>query len=318
MLLLYTPPSIINAQLLALNLQMSSLSPTEVSEIAALLALRNSDHIVDLNVLSDLPSDSIDNLDNFGTQPIDTDFFFLNDNSKGKDHSSGKVTTKGIAPEVDSLPLYYFADAETNIPMEDCGIPSTESKYWAEYLEEFPRESLSPVQMSTDKFFNDGHEDISGMDYAEASHGFWKDWTMNSMVDHDLEKVQSNTWIDEPFLDAILSEAHMASSESGMDLLEWSIINDTLCGEKVSRSNSDFTGENADVSQQLKKRQNVCRKKSGKSVKTRHQPARVGITKVLHHNKRDCLPQKIVKLRVGQKLVDLVNEWSQGNVKGNF
>lgn len=140
---------------------------------------------------------------------------------------------------------------------------------------------------------------------------------MNSMLDYDLEKAQSN-WIDEPLLDAILSEAHVASSESGMNLLEWSIINDTVSGDKVSRSNGIFTGENANVSQQPKKRQNVCRKKSSKSVKTRHQPARVGVTKVLHHNKRDCLPQKLVKLKVGQKFVDLVNEWSQGNVKGNF
>jgi hypothetical protein len=66
-------------------------------------------------------------------------------------------------------------------------------------------------------FFYDGDEDISVMDYAEASNSLWKDWTMNSMLDYDLEKAQSNTWIDEPLLDAILSEA---SSESGMDLLE--------------------------------------------------------------------------------------------------
>jgi hypothetical protein len=278
------------------------------------LALRDPDHIVDLDVLADLTSDSINNLDNSDTQRTDTDCFFLNGNSREKDHSLGKTTTKGIASEGDSLPLYYFADAEPNVSMEDCEISSTESEYWAEYLAEFPRESLSPVQMSTDGFFNDGHEDISGMDYA----GLWKDWTTNSMLDYDLENAQSNTWIDEPFLDAILSEAHVASSESGMDLLEWSIINDTLSGEKVSRSNGNFTGENANVSQQLKKRQNVCRKESSKSIKTRRQPARVGITKVLYHNKRDCLPQKLVKLKVGQKLVDLVNEWSQGNVKENF
>jgi hypothetical protein len=294
---------------------MSSLNPTEVSAIAALLALRNSDHIVDFNVLSDLPSDSIDNLDNFDTQPIDTDFFFLNDNSKEKDHSLGKTTTKDIAPEGDLLPLYCFAEAETNVSMEDCGSSSTESEYWAEYLTDFPEESLSPVQISTDGIFYDGDEDISVMDYAEASNSLWKDWTMNSMLDYDLEKAQSNTWIDEPLLDAILSEA---SSESGMDLLEWSIINDTLPDEKVSRSNVNFTGENVNVSQQLKKRQNVCGRKSSKSVKTRHQPARVGVTKILHHNKRDCLPQKIIKLKMGQKLVDLVNEWSEGNMEGNF
>jgi hypothetical protein len=58
-------------------------------------------------------------------------------------------------------------------------------------------------------------------------------------------------------------------------------------------------------------------RKSSKSVKARHQPARVGVTKILHHNKRDCLPQKIIKLRVGQKLVDLVNEWSEGIMEGN-
>ncbi len=297
---------------------MSSLNPTEVSAIVALLDLRNSDHIIDLNVLSDLPSDSIDPLDNFDTQTMDTDFFFLNDNSKEKDHSLGKPTTKDITPEGGSLPLYYFAGAETNVSMGDCGSSSTESEYWAEYLAEFPEESLSPVQMSTDGSLYGGDDDISRMDYAEASNSLWKDWTMNSMLDYDLEKAQSNTWIDEPLLDAILSEAHVASSESGIDFLEWSIINDSLSGDKVSRSNGIFTGENANVSRQPKKRQNACRKKSSKSVKTRHQPARVGITKVLHHNKRDCLPQKLVKLKVGQKFVDLVNEWSQGNVKGNF
>jgi hypothetical protein len=104
-------------------------------------------------VLSDLPSDSIDNLDNFDTQPIDTDFFFLNDNSKEKDHSLGKTTTKDIAPEGDLLPLYCFAEAETNFSMEDCGSSSTESEYWAEYLTEFPEESLLPVQISTDGIF---------------------------------------------------------------------------------------------------------------------------------------------------------------------
>ena len=86
---------------------MSSLNPTEVSAIAALLALQNSDHIVDFNVLSDLPSDSIDNLDNFDTQPIDTDFFLLNDNSKEKDHRLGKTITKDIAPEG----IYYLCTA---------------------------------------------------------------------------------------------------------------------------------------------------------------------------------------------------------------
>jgi hypothetical protein len=297
---------------------MSSLSPTDVSAIVALLALRDLDHIVDLDVLADLTSDSINNLGNSDTQRIDTDYFFLNGNSREKDHSLGKTTTKSIAPERNSLPLYYFADAKPNVSMEDCGISSNESECWAEYLSEFPRESLSPVQMSTDGFFYAGHEYISGMDYAEASNGLWKDWTTNSMLDYDLKNAQSNTWIDEPFLDAILSESHIASPESGMDLLEWSIINDKLSGEKVSRSNSKFTGENANVSQQLKKRQNVCGKKSSKSIKTRHQPARVGITKVLDYNKKDCLPQKLVKLKVGQKLVDLVNEWSQGNVEENF
>ncbi|KAH6667333.1 hypothetical protein B0J14DRAFT_659313 [Halenospora varia] len=277
---------------------MTSLNPTEVSAIVALLDLRNSDHIVDLNVLSDVPSDSIDNLNNFNTQTMDTDFFFLDDNSKEKDHSLGKTTTMDIAPEGGSLPLYYFAGAETNVSMEDCGSSSTESECWAEYLADCSEESLSPNQMHG--FLYGGDDDISRMDYAEVSNSLWEDWTMNSMLEYDLEKAQSNTWIDEPLLDAILSEAHVASSESGMDLLEWSIINDTLLGDKP------------------KKRQKVCRKNSSKSVKTRHQPARVGITKVLHHNKRDCLPQKLVKLKVGQKFVDLVNEWSQGNMKGNF
>lgn len=153
---------------------MSSLNPTEVSAIVALLDLRNSDHIIDLNVLSDLPSDSIDPLDNFDTQTMDTDFFFLNDNSKEKDHSLGKPTTKDITPEGGSLPLYYFAGAETNVSMEDCGSSSTESEYWAEYLAEFPEESLSPVQMSTDGSLYGGDDDISRMDYAEASSGLGK------------------------------------------------------------------------------------------------------------------------------------------------
>jgi hypothetical protein len=84
---------------LALNLQKSSLNPPEVSAIAALLALRNSDHIVDLNVLSDLPSDSIDNLDNFDTQLIDTDFFFLSDKSKEQDHSYLRICTLKASKE---------------------------------------------------------------------------------------------------------------------------------------------------------------------------------------------------------------------------
>ncbi|PVH73115.1 hypothetical protein DL98DRAFT_595354 [Cadophora sp. DSE1049] len=124
--------------------------------------------------------------------------------------------------------------------MEDCGSSSTESEYWAEYLTDFPEESLSPVQISTDGIFYDRDEDISVMDYAEASNSLWKDWTMNSMLDYDLEKAQSNTWIDEPLLDAILSEA---SSESGMDLLEWGIINDTLPDEKVTEETTKCVRE---------------------------------------------------------------------------
>jgi hypothetical protein len=284
---------------------MSSLNPTEVLAISALLGLRNSDHVVDFNVLSDLPIDSVDKLGNFDTQPIDTGFFFLNDNSE----------EKFIAPEGDSLPLYHFAEAETDVSVEDCGSSSNESESWAEYLAEISEESLSSVQVSEDGFFYEGDEEISGMGYDEASNSLWKDWTMNSMLDNDLEKAQSNTWIDEPLLNASLSET---SSESGMDLLDWSIINDTFLDEKVSRPNGNLTGENANVSQQLKKRQNVRGRKSSNSVKARHQPARVGVTKILHHNKRDCLPQKIIKLRIGQKLVDLVNEWSEGNMEGNF
>jgi hypothetical protein len=46
---------------------MSLLNLTKVLVIAALLALRNSDYIVDFNVLSNLPSDSINNLNNFDT-----------------------------------------------------------------------------------------------------------------------------------------------------------------------------------------------------------------------------------------------------------
>ena len=247
---------------------MSSLNPTEVSAIVALLDLRNSDHIIDLNVLSDLPSDSIDPLDNFDTQTMDTDFFFLNDNSKEKDHSLGKPTTKDITPEGGSLPLYCFAGAETNVFHGRLWILVN----WIGILGRISRrisggKVFRQVQMSTDGSLYGGDDDISRMDYAEASNSLWKDRTMNSMLDYDLEKAQSNTWIDEPLLDAILSEAHVVSSESGMDLLEWSIINDTLSGDKVSRSNGIFTGENANVSQQPKKLQNVCRKKSSKECK---------------------------------------------------
>lgn len=66
-------------------------------------------------MLSDLPIDSIDKLGSFDTQPIDTSFFFLNDNSE----------EKFIAPEGDSLPLYHFVEAETDVSVEDCGSSST-------------------------------------------------------------------------------------------------------------------------------------------------------------------------------------------------
>jgi hypothetical protein len=263
---------------------MSSLNPAEVLAISALLDLRTSDHIVDFNVLSDLPID---------TQSIDTDFFTLKDNSKAK----------LIAPEGDSLPLCQLAEADTKVLMEYCGPSLIESEPWAEYLAEFQAESLLSVQVTENSSSYDGDEETSGMGYDDS---LWKDW--NTMLDYNLEKAQSNTWIKEPLLDANLSEA---SSESGMDLLEWSIINDAFPDDKVSRSNGHLPGENANVSQQLKKH-------NGRGRKSRHQPARVGVTKILHHKKRDCLPQKIVKLRIGQKLVDLVNEWSEGNMEGNF
>jgi hypothetical protein len=65
---------------------MSSLGQTDISAIVALLALRDPDHIVDLDVLANLTGDSIDNLDNSDTQRIDTGCFILNVNSKEKDH----------------------------------------------------------------------------------------------------------------------------------------------------------------------------------------------------------------------------------------
>ncbi len=46
---------------------MSFLGQTDISVIVALLALRDPDHIVDLDVLANLTSDSIDNLDNSDT-----------------------------------------------------------------------------------------------------------------------------------------------------------------------------------------------------------------------------------------------------------
>jgi hypothetical protein len=64
---------------------MSSLGQTDISAIVALLALRDPDHIVDLDVLANLTSDSIDNLDNSDTQRIDTGCFILNVNFKEKD-----------------------------------------------------------------------------------------------------------------------------------------------------------------------------------------------------------------------------------------
>jgi hypothetical protein len=66
---------------------MSSLSETDFSAIVALLALRDRDHVVDLDLLANLASDSINNLlGNSDIQQIDTYCFTLNDNSKEKDH----------------------------------------------------------------------------------------------------------------------------------------------------------------------------------------------------------------------------------------
>jgi hypothetical protein len=131
--------------------------------------------------------------------------------------------------------------------MEDCGTSSTESENWGEYLAEFPGESLSPVQMSTDGSNSDdsisdrdveGNENISGIDCGEAyMYGPLEDWITNSTANQDLE-VQSNIGIDELFLgNSIPPEAHLAanSSDSWMDWVEWSkLIDDQLSNEKVS------------------------------------------------------------------------------------
>jgi hypothetical protein len=63
---------------------MSSLSEIDFSVIVAHLALRD---VIDLDLLANLASDSIDNLlGNSNIQQIDTCCFTLNDNSKEKDY----------------------------------------------------------------------------------------------------------------------------------------------------------------------------------------------------------------------------------------
>lgn len=145
------------------------------------------------------------------------------------------------------MPLNYFAGTEAIVPIEDCGTPSTESEDWGECLAEFRGESLSPVQISTDRSISDdslsdgdveGNENISGI-YCGKAYIYepLEDWITNSTADYDLE-VQSNIGIDEPFLgNSIPPEAHLAanSSESWMDWVEWSkLMDDELSNEKVS------------------------------------------------------------------------------------
>ncbi len=145
---------------MAFILQMSLLNLTKVLVISALLDLRDSDYAVDFNVLSDLPIDFISKLGSFDTQLIDTSFFFLNNNSK----------EKFITPEGDSLPLYHFAEAESDVSIEDCGSSLTESESWAEYLAEISEESLSLIQVLEDGFFYKEDEEISGIGYNKASN----------------------------------------------------------------------------------------------------------------------------------------------------
>lgn len=153
-----------------------------------------------------------------------------------------------ILPAGDLLPLPYSAGAEANVIMKDCETSSLESEYWEEYLADFPEESLSPVQMSTDGCISDdsiskgdleGHENVSGSDCGEAFiyDSLEEDWITNGTIDYDLE-VQSTLGIEEMFLgNSIPSEIHFVtnSSESGMDRVDWSkLMDDQLSNEKVS------------------------------------------------------------------------------------
>ena len=132
--------------------------------------------------------------------------------------------------------MYYFAGAEANVPMEDCGTSSTESENWGENLAEF--QILADGSNSDDSISDgdaEGNENISGIDCGEAYiYNPLEDWITSSTVNHDLE-VQSNIRIDEPFLGNFIPSEAVNSSESWMEWVEWSkLMDEQLSKEKVS------------------------------------------------------------------------------------
>lgn len=212
----------------------------------------------------------------------------------------------------------YFAGAEFNVFMEGRGTSSIESEFWEEYLTDFPGESLLPVKISTDRSNSVGDGDLCGEYFTDC---YVEDWAKIFMADHKSEVAELNRGINEPFLENFISsacvdlseswiewgpvdsEAHAALPDPLMDWDEWSKLIDGQCFAEG-------------VTQQPKIRQKMCKERSRGSANTKLQPqstrrgpTRGGVTKVLRHNKTDCWPQLLVKLKGGKKFVDLLNEW---------
>lgn len=175
--------------------------------------------------------------------------------------------------------------------MEDCGTSSIDAEFWRKYLAEFPGESLSRISTDGSNIGGEGEPNGSTfkLGYGEAfADGYGEEWA--TIYNREINDLFPENWA--------VSNDHVASLELGMNWEEWSELIDEQQKEKVSAPEHSLTGENANAYQQLK----MCKKNSTRT-KTRHQPSRVGVTKVLEYRRRkDCLPQKLVKLKVGKIL----------------
>ncbi|KFY67489.1 hypothetical protein V496_01560 [Pseudogymnoascus sp. VKM F-4515 (FW-2607)] len=181
--------------------------------------------------------------------------------------------TKDASPAEYLFYPQYCTGAEVYVSMEDCGTSSIDAEFWRKYLAEFPGESLSRISTDGSKIGGEGEPSGSTfkLGYGEAfADGYGEEWA--KIYNREINDLFPENWA--------VSNNHVASLELGMNWEEWSEL----------------------IDEQQKEKLKMCKKNSTRK-KTRHQPLRVGVTKVLKYRRRkDCLPQKLVKLKVGKIL----------------
>lgn len=165
---------------------------------------------------------------------------------------------------------------------------STDEIFWGQYLADCRDESLSPVSISLGESNPEPYDpngSIFGLDYT-STDDYSKKWAEVYFQSCDNSVARSNEGIH-AWLQEETASGHYLALEREMIWGEWRDLMD----EQEESERARRLGGN---SSQCKK----MRKTKRTEEKSRHQPARVGVTKNLQFEEEDCDPQLLVKLKV--------------------